>query len=393
MMTYNFDEVINREGTNAIKWDKSFLQMMFGSDELLPMWVADMDFRCPQPVIDALAERVQHGIFGYSERPAELYDAVIDWNKRRNNWEIKKEWFLYTPGVVPAINYVIQTFTHPGDKVVVQNPVYYPFHNAIKNNGRVIENNGLVYENNRYHMDFEGLKKIVKDPLVKVFILCSPHNPVGRVWSDDELRTIGDICIDAGVLIVSDEIHSDLILGDNHHTVFASLGEKYREHSITCTAPSKTFNLAGLQMSNIIVPNERLRAELKQTLDRCAISLPNTFAITATLAAYRDGEPWLEQLLTYLNGNLNYIASFVESELPGVDLVRPEGTYLAWLDFRKVESDEKKLEAIMQKRSKIALDEGYIFGSGGAGFERINFACPRSLLETALTRMKNAITH
>ena len=391
-MKYDFDRIINRENTNAIKWDPVVLKEMFGSEDLLPLWVADMDFLCPQPVIDALTQRAQHGIFGYSAPASDYYDAIINWNKKRNNWEIRKEWFVYTPGVVPALNFMLQTFSNPGDKVIIQNPVYYPFANSIRKNGRQPVFSQLLFEDKKYKMDFEDIERKVKDPLVKLFILCSPHNPVGRVWTKEELIELGEICFDNDVLVISDEIHSDLILKGNKHTPFTGISDKFAENSIVCTAPSKTFNLAGLQLSNIFIPNDKLRQNFQQTMMRNSLTRPNAFAITATTAAYNDGEEWLEQLLEYLNETVLFIEDFIKKEMPEVGFIKPEGTYLAWLDFRGIEGDEKILEKIMHEKAKVALDEGYIFGKGGEGFERINFACPRSLVDKTLRRIKTAIS-
>ena len=390
-MTYDFDTLTDRSNTNSIKWEPGVLKRMFGREDLLPLWVADMDFKCPQPVIEALTERARHGIFGYSEPSEDYYEAIIDWNRRRNNWNISKEWFVYTPGVVPAVNYLIHTFSRPGDKVIIQNPVYYPFANSIRKNGRQLVDNPLVLEGSSYRMDFEDLEGKAKDPLAKILILCSPHNPVGRVWTREELTRLGEICIENDVLVISDEIHSDLILKGHTHTPFAVISEDFAENSVVCTAPSKTFNLAGLQLSNIFIPNIKLRREFRQTMERLSLTRPNTFAITAATAAYREGEEWLEQLLEYLKGTVSWVRDFIEKELPGVSLIEPEGTYLAWLDFRALEPDPKALEKLMLEKAKIALDEGYIFGRGGEGFERINLACPRSLVEKAFKAIRAAV--
>lgn len=390
-MKYDFDKIIDRQGTNSVKWSPDFLKMMFGDEDLLSMWVADMDFKCPQPVVDALVERAQHGIFGYSEREDSYYQSIIDWNKRRNNWDLKKEWILYTPGIVPAINYMIQTFCYTGDKVIIQNPVYYPFLNAINNNGCHAQLNPLVFDGEKYQMDFNDLEEKAKDPRVKMMILCSPHNPVGRVWTEEELTRVGKICLENNVLVISDEIHSDLILDDNVHIPFARISEEFAQNSITCTAPSKTFNLAGLQMSNIIVQNDQLRLKLSNILENNSIMLPNTFGIVALETAYNQGEEWLDQVIEYINENMNYIDKFVKEKMPQIKFIRPEGTYLAWLDFSALGFNEKELENWMRGEAKLALDEGYIFGKGGEGFERFNVACPREILAEALSRIEKAI--
>ncbi|MDN5351882.1 MAG: cysteine-S-conjugate beta-lyase [Clostridiales bacterium] len=390
-MSYTFDDVIDRKNTNSIKWEPAVLKNLFGEDDLLSMWVADMDFKCPDPVVEALVKRASHGIYGYSDIDDGYYDAIIQWNKRRNDWHLDKSWIVFTPGVVPAVNYLVQAFCKTGDKVIIQNPVYYPFSSAIVNNGATIVLNPLKETDGDYVMDYEDLEEKAKDPRVKLLILCSPHNPVGRVWRKEELERLGEICIANHVLVVADEIHSDLIMSGHKHTPFAGISEAFANNSITCVAPSKTFNLAGLQVSNIIIPNEQLRNEYQIILENNAIRHPNTFGIVALEAAYTKGEPWLEAVLEYIEGNMDYIKTFVDERLPEIKFKKPEGTYLAWLDFRGLGMDQKALESWMQKELKLALDEGYIFGSGGEGFERINAACPRVLLEEALGRIEQGI--
>ncbi|MBS7526323.1 pyridoxal phosphate-dependent aminotransferase [Fusibacter paucivorans] len=390
-MQYQFDKIIDRKNTNSVKWEPNVLKTMFGDEEMLPMWVADMDFKCPDPVVEALVKRAEHGIYGYADIDESYYEAIVDWNARRNNWQLDKSWIVFTPGVVPAVNYLVQTFCKTGDKVIIQNPVYYPFSMAINNNGAGIVLNPLKEEAGDYVMDYEDLEAKVKDPRVRMLILCSPHNPVGRVWRKEELERLGEICLANDVLVVADEIHSDLIMSGHQHTPFASISESFANNSITCVAPSKTFNLAGLQVSNIIIPNDKLRKEYQVTLENNAIRHPNTFGIVALEAAYTKGEPWLEAVLAYIEGNMDFIKKFVDERLPGVTFKKPEGTYLAWLDFRGLNMDQSSLEKWMQRDLKLALDEGYIFGSGGEGFERINAACPRSLIEEALGRIERGI--
>lgn len=390
-MEYNFDEVVDRKNTNSIKWNAELMKKAFGKEDLLPLWVADMDFKCPQPVIQAVAEIAEKGIFGYSDRTGSYYDAVINWYKKRQQWTIEKEWIVYSPGVVPALYYAIQSFCNPGDKVIVQNPVYYPFFSAIKDNGCKPVFNRLFLREGKYRMDFEDLEEKAKDPKVKLLLLCSPHNPVGRVWTQDELRMLGDICIRNNVFVISDEIHSDLVYKGFVHYPFASLSERFAQNSITCTSSSKTFNMAGLQISNIIIPNKSIRREFRNTMGKTANIFPNIFGITACTAAYEKGEEWLDQLMGYLQNNVDFIDEFLKKKLPEVKWIRPEATYLAWFDFRAVEPDEKKLEEMMRKKANVLLDEGYIFGKGGAGFERINFACPREILQEALERMEGAV--
>lgn len=385
------NEVIDRKGTNSMKWDECFLQEQFGRGDLLPLWVADMDFKCPQAVIDAMMKRVEHGIFGYSFRDDSYYEAVINWYKKRHDWEIHKEWIVFTPGVVPALNYLVQAFCSPKDKVIIQDPVYYPFRKAILDNGCKVVYNSLKMENGYYTMDFDDLKEKVKDPAVKFLILCSPHNPVGRVWTKEELIRLGEICIENNVIVVADEIHSDLILKGHKHIPFANISEEFAKNAIICTAPSKTFNLAGLQMSNMIIPNEKLRESFKKVLTRNHIELSNPFGIVALMAAYKEGEPWLEDVLDYLESNVDFIEGFVNEKMDQVKFIRPQGTYLGWLDFREITKNKKELDHILINKAKVALDGGYWFGKGGEGFARINFACSQKTLEKALNRIEKAI--
>ncbi|MDR4889503.1 MalY/PatB family protein [Fredinandcohnia sp. QZ13] len=387
-MKYNFNESINRLQTNSVKWDE--VENLFGDKEILPMWVADMDFKSPQPVIEALKKRADHGIYGYTTRPDSYYEATVGWMKRRHNWTIEKDWITFTPGVVPALGIIVQSFTNPGDKIIIQQPVYYPFMSVIEKNGREIVNNPLRLENGRYYMDFEDLEKKI-DPSVKMIIISNPHNPVGRVWEQDELTKLGEICLKHNILVVSDEIHSDLVYEGNIHTPFASISDNFAGRSITCTAPSKTFNLAGLQTSNMIIPNQELRERFNKALEDRFIGMTNTFGVTALIAAYEEGEEWLDQLLVYLKGNLDFLNEYIKSNIPEVKVIKPDATYLVWLDCRELGLDAKKLEEVIQKQGKVAFDEGYIFGKEGEGFTRINIACPRALLEEGLKRFSEAL--
>ncbi|WP_232697802.1 MalY/PatB family protein [Brevibacillus daliensis] len=390
MTKYNFDEVIDRRGTDSIKWTKKHLQDNFGEKESIPMWIADMDFKVAQPIIEALTERAQHGIFGYGHKSDEFLEVVVNWHKKRNGWDIEKEWILFTPGIIPALNFIVETFCNPGDKVIIQSPVYYPFANIITNNGCHIANNPLILNNDKYEMNFSELEKIAKDSRTKLMFLCSPHNPVGRVWTAEELQRLGEICLENDVLVISDEIHSDLIYRPNRHIPFGKISEEFMMNSIVCSSPSKSFNLAGLHVSDIIVTNEKLRNELNHKLTTIDID-PGSFASVAQIAAYNHGEEWLEQLLSYLRDNLDFIEEFIKERIPRVKLIRPEGTYLAWLNFSDYDFTELELQQIMQKKAKIALDDGYIFGAGGEHFQRINFACPRSILQKALESIEKSL--
>ena len=389
-MKYNFDEVIDRKNTDSMKWSASYLERHFGSADCVPLWVADMDFRTAQPVIDAVTERAGHGIYGYALPGDEFYEAVIKWQKRRNGWEVKKEWIVFSPGVVPALWHIVRTFCSPGEKVILQSPVYYPFYKVIEDNGCQVINNRLINNGGRYEMNFDELEKQAADGSVRMMILCSPHNPVGRVWTKEELRRVSEICFANDVLLVSDEIHSDLVFRPNVHTPAASLSEELMVNTITCMAPSKTFNLAGVQVSDVIVPDRRLRRRLAGSLKSAGV-MPNVFGLAAQTAAYNEGEEWLEQLLEYLAGNLDFMENFITSELPEVKFRRPEGTYLAWLDFSGYGFTTEELQNRMKNKAGVALDDGYIFGDGGEPCQRINFACPRSVLIKAMERLRKGV--
>lgn len=390
MTKYNFDKIIERHHTDSIKWSKQHLKKEFGAEDSLPMWIADMDFKAAPPIIDAVVARAKHGVYGYGHKTDEFLDAVVDWQLKRNDWTIQKDWILFTPGIIPALNFILESFCNPGDKVIIQSPVYYPFANIINNNGLHIANNPLIHRNGRYEIDFEHLEEIAQDGRVKVMILCNPHNPVGRVWTESELIKIGEICQRNNVLVVTDEIHSDLVYPPHRHIPFAKISEAFMMNAIICTSPSKTFNLAGLQLSNIIVPNLRLRRELHHKISTIDID-PNSFATVAQIAAYTKGEEWLEQLIIYLQKNLDYMEEFLGKRLPRVRMTRPEATYLAWLDFSDYGLTDQALRDLMQKKAKVALDDGFIFGAGGEQFQRINFACPKSMLKHALENIEMSL--
>ena len=386
---YSFDEVIDRSGTQSIKWD-------FYEKDTLPLWVADMDFRAPQPVIDAIMERVKHGIFGYTYYPSYYYDVLIKWFKRYYNWEIQKEWLVFTPGVLLAINLAIKSFSNPGDKVILQNPVYYPFYGIIQNNGCYVVLNPLKLINGRYQMDFENLEQIAKDSRTKILILCNPHNPVGRLWNQEELTRLGKICIKNGIVIIADEVHCDLVYPGYKHTSFASINGIFAQNSLTCTSASKTFNLPGLQLSNIIIPNQKLRQIFSSSLESIFIPdelgyLPNVLSLVALHAAFEKCKNWLKSLILYIKDNFEFLNSFIKKSLPQIKVIEPEGTYLVWLDFRGLNMDDHQLETFLLEKAKVVLDGGYKFGQGGEGFQRINIACPRSILEKALDRIYYAL--
>ena len=394
-MEYNFDRFIDRKDSFSLKWSKEALQMVFkkDDDDLLPLWVADMDFECPKPVVDALKKEAEGCVYGYNWHGTPKYlDAVTGWMHRRHQWKVDPNWIVYSPGIVPAINMMVQTFSNVGEKIIVQPPVYYPFFSAVTENGRKLSLNQLHYENQKYTFDYEDFEEKAKDPLNKIFILCSPHNPVGRVWTKEELKKLGDICLEHDILIISDEIHHDLILPGNNHTCFSTLSEEFEQKTIVCTAPSKTFNLAGLQVSNIIIPNEKLRQSFINTIvHKNGIGIPNSFGIVAMIAAYNEGEEWLDQVLEYVNYNFHFLKDFVKNELPSVKYIEPEGTYLAWLDFNSLGLNDEGLKNLILNKAKIALDGGKLFGAGGEGFQRVNVACPKSILEETMQRIKKVI--
>ncbi|MCE7741225.1 MAG: pyridoxal phosphate-dependent aminotransferase [Candidatus Heimdallarchaeota archaeon] len=392
-MKYDFDKVIDRTNTHSVKWDKSLLEEFFGTTDVLPLWVADMDFKCPQPVIDAVKKKADEGIYGYSwHKTAEYFDSISGWMKRRHNWEIDNDWIVFSPGIVPAINVILRTFSIPGDKIIVQSPVYYPFFSIIQNNGRQVVNNQLIYENKKYSFDFDDFEEKAKDPLTKIFILCSPHNPVGRVWTKNELTKLGEICLENDILVVSDEIHHDLILKGYKHTIFSDIKEEFKDISIIGTAPSKTFNIAGLKNSSIIISNEKLRERFTNAISgQNSLSLPNAFSIVATIAAYSEGDEWLDQVMDYVEDNFRFLKGYLEEYLPDIEMVKPEGTYLAWLDFSTLGMTDDERKDFMLTKAKVALDSGIMFGSGGEGFERINVACPRIILEECMNWIYKAI--
>lgn len=383
-MHYNFDEIIDRRQSDSVKWATG---KVFGDPEVLPLWVADMDFRAPQPVVDALHQRVEHGVYGYMIRPDSLYQAVIQWLNRRHGWSIEKEWLLVNPGVVPAINLALQAFTQPGDKVIVQPPVYYPFFSSIQNNGRQMIENQLVEENGYYHMDFDTLERQMCDPRARMLILCSPHNPVGRVWTHEELTRLAELCVKHQILLISDEIHHDLVFKPASHMSIASLSPEVARNTITLLAPSKTFNLAGFHTSLAVISDERLRQRFNAVQDSIGVGYTTSFGALAMETAYAQGEDWLEQVLVYMQGNLDFLASFLAERLPQVRLRQPEGTYLAWLDFRALGLSQSELNLRLLKQAKVGLNDGAIFGAGGQGFQRMNLGCPRVILQQALERM------
>ena len=381
----DFDTIIDRKNTDCLKYD--FAKRRGMPEDVLPLWVADMDFKTSSYVEDALAERARHGIFGYSESQTPYFEIVRDWMKRHHDWEVKEPWLIKTPGVVFALAMAVKAYTEPGDGVLIQSPVYYPFSEVIEDNGRRIVSNTLVLgEDHKYHIDFEDFERQIKENQIKLFFLCNPHNPVGRVWTTEELTRLGDICLKYRVTVVSDEIHSDFIFRGKHQ-VFADLKKEYADITVTCTAPSKTFNLAGLLLSNIFISNRELRHKFRQQVNAAGISQLSPFGLVACETAYTQGEEWYQAMLAYVAENIAFTKEYVEKHLPGVEMVEHEGTYLVWLDFRKTGLSVEELENLIVNRAKLWLDSGKIFGKSGEGFQRINVACPRQILEEALHRI------
>ncbi len=396
-MKYNFDRLVDRSKTDSSKWGAA--ESIFGGKDVLPMWVADMDFPIAQPITEALRKRTEHEIYGYTQPYPSVIEAVTSRMKRKFGWEVKPEWIVFTPGVVPALNATVKAFTHPGESVLIQEPVYHPFSAAITNNGCCIVNNQLKLTNGRYEIDFDGLENEFRPkvsgmsastPRIRMMILCNPHNPVGRVWSKSELTKMGEIVIRNDAIMVSDEIHCELLFSGFKHVPFASISEEFAQHCIVCMAPSKTFNLAGLGASSIIIPNAKLRDRFSAA--RAGIlPRPTIFGLVALEAAYRYGDEWLEQLLEYLQGNLDLLIKYFTERIPKIKVIPTEGTYLVWLDCRGLEMDEISLRAFMREKARVGLEDGYIFGASGTGFQRMNIACPRATLKEALQRIEQAV--
>ena len=389
METYQFDREISRRNTNSLKYD--FAVERGYPANVLPLWVADMDFSAAAPILDALHRAVDHGIFGYSEVKEVYYNAVSGWFCKNFGWSTQPEWLIKTPGVVFALAMAIRALTQEGDGVLIQPPVYYPFASVIRDNDRRVVENELVYRDGHYEIDFDDFEEKIKKQEVKLFLLCSPHNPVGRVWTEEELRKMGEICLKHGVTVVSDEIHCDFVLSGHVHTVFPKACPDMAQNVIVCTAPSKTFNLAGLQVSNIWIQSQELRRKFQRELDKSGYFQLNTLGLVATQAAYESGEPWLTQCKSYLEENLVFLRSFLREKLPGIRLVEPEGTYFAWLDCSGLGLDRIALNDLIINKAGLWLDAGHIFGENSASFQRMVLACPRKTLDKALLCLEAAV--
>lgn len=381
----NFDEMIPRRDTNSVKWDSA------ADAEALPMWVADMDFRTAPAITEALRQRVEHGIFGYTRVPDAYYEAVVNWFARRHGWQMQQEWILYTISVVPALSATIKALTEPGDKVLMQTPVYNCFFSAIRNNGCEIADNRLIYENNTYRIDFEDLERKASDDKVKLMLLCNPHNPAGRVWTREELTRIGEICLRHGVTVVSDEIHCEFAYPGHAYTPFASISDDFLHRSVTCVSPSKAFNIAGLQIANIVCADEAVRQRINEVINLHEINNVNPFGVIATIAAYNEGESWLLQLLDYLRGNYECMRDYCARHLPDFPIAELEGTYLAWMDCRKLRLSSRELEERLLQEAELWLNAGTMYGDAGEGFMRWNLACPRARMLEGLERFRKFV--
>lgn len=387
-MKYNFDEIVERQGSDCIKWDSR--QNVFGNSNVLPMWVADMDFRSPDFIISAIKERLNHQILGYTYRPDSYFNAIIGWVKRRNGWSIKKEWVCHSPGVVPGLNVAVWAFTKPGDKILIQTPVYPPFFDAVLNNGRTLVESPLTAATDRFEIDFEDLDRKLKG--VKMFILSNPHNPVGRVLTISELHQIGMLCVKHNVVLVSDEIHSDIIIKPNRHIHIADLDPRFAELCITFLAPSKTFNLAGLSTAYAVISNPSLRNIYLKTLEKeLHLGMSNIAGIIGLEAAYTHGDEWLDQMVGYIKGNIEHLDAELAKHLPKIKLYKPEGTYLAWMDFNALGLTDEELDKKLIFEAEVGLNKGITFGTNGAGFRRINLACPRTYVTEAVKRLAKVL--
>ena len=395
-MKYDFDRVYDRTNTNCAKWDA--VLPIFGREDVIPMWVADMDFPVARPIIEAIKKRAAHDFYGYTMPGAKVIEAVVDRMERKFNWKIKPEWIVFTPGVVPALHVAVRAFTHPGDEVILQEPVYFPFFSAVTSCGCQIANNELKLNDGRYEMDYEDLEGKFQDKMgalpvpnrVKAIIFCNPHNPIGRLWNKGEITRMGEIVTRHGAIVISDEIHCEILFKGYKHTPFASISDEFEQKCVVCMAPSKTFNLAGLEASSIIIPNKRLRDEFTSMRTGIVPGL-NVFGLTAMEAAYRLGDEWLEQLLEYLQGNLDITLEYFEKRIPRIKVIKPQGTYLLWLDCRDLGMDNLALRRFMREKARVGLDDGFLFGAAGAGFQRMNIACPRTILSEALSRIETAV--
>jgi cysteine-S-conjugate beta-lyase len=384
-----FEEVISRKGTRSVKWDMA--EELYQDKDVLPMWVADMDFKIPEAVTNALKERIEHGIFGYTMPDQMVKIEIKNWLEKRHQWDIDPKWISYSPGVIPSLHMIVQSLTDIGDHILIQTPVYPPFYSVVKDHGRHIVKNPLRLNGERYEIDFDDFEKKIKENHVTLFILCNPHNPVGRVWTKDELERMANICLKHGVKIVADEIHADLIYSQQKHVPIASLSDQANQHTITCLSPTKTFNLAGLQASYLVIANKEDKAKVDKQFKNQGMMMLNTLGLTALETSYKYGESWLEELNKVLESHRDYVMERFHEETSSIRVIPAEGTYLLWLDCRKLNMEQKELKSFMQQQAKVGLNDGTTFGEEGKGFMRLNIAAPKSILEEGVSRIINAV--
>ena len=387
-MKYNFDEQHDRSINQSIKVD--YVKDLFGSEDVLPMWVADMDFKAADPIIDALRNRLEQGIFGYTSLNDNYFNAFINWVSKRHGWQVQREWLTFSPGVVPSIIFAIQALTEVGDKIIIQSPVYGPFKSSIENHGRQVIGNPLKYEDKTYKMDFEDLEKKI-DEGAKALILCNPHNPVGKVWSQNELERLADLVVKKDILLISDEIHSDLIMKGHKHIPIASLNPEIACRTVTCMSPTKTFNLAGLQSSVVITCDQSIRGKINHSFEIMDMKINNCFGQVAFESAYTHGEEWLSQLMEYVEGNIDFVVEYIKEHIPEIKVRKPEGTYLLWFDCKGLNLNHEELKTFMAEKAKVGMTSGDFFGIEGEGFMRYNVATTRENVKKGIYQIEAAI--
>jgi cystathionine beta-lyase len=395
-MKYNFDLQCDRSNTNCVKWGA--VKDVFGREDVIPMWVADMDFPAAKPIVAALKKRAAHEFYGYTKPGPELIEAIVNRMQRKFDWQIRSEWIVFTPGVIPALSAAVRAISHPGDEIILQEPVYFPFFSVVTQNGCRIVNNALKFDGKRYSMDFKDLESKfgpaagahMTHSRVKAIIYCNPQNPIGRLWTKAETTRMGEIIIRNGGIVISDEIHCEILYKGYRHMSFAAISDEFAQNSVVCMAPSKTFNLAGLHASCIIIPNQKLRDSFSDAL-AAVVPGPNVFGLVAMEAAFRDGDDWLVQMLDYLDGNLKITTEYFATRIPKIKVIKPQGTYLLWLDCRELGLDNQALSRFMREQARVGFDDGFLFGDAGSGFERMNIACPRSILREALAHIEKAV--